>query len=174
MARGRKPLGKKAMTGADRQRRYRERKAYEAGAIKREINRLTRQQIRQYRIAKIEQDLAQAEEAATLRYGWHPLWRDLKRLQVRLAELRRMAAEFRHGPSRYSMLALFYSDREAARCRNEQANEWIRRNGPSRPPPGWVPSEWDAIAEEQDELMALGLTREEIERGLTAPVPSRR
>jgi hypothetical protein len=32
MARGRKPLGKKAMTDAERQRRCRERKAYEAGA----------------------------------------------------------------------------------------------------------------------------------------------
>jgi hypothetical protein len=36
-----------------------------------------------------------------------------KRLQARLAELRRMVAEFRRRPETYSMSALFHSDREA-------------------------------------------------------------
>ena len=75
----------------------------------------------------MEADFAMAEEAARLAYGWHPELRDLKRLRTRLAELRRMAAEFRYRPSRYSTLALLYSDKEAAYCLNvEQGNEWFK------------------------------------------------
>jgi hypothetical protein len=174
MARGRKPVGKKAMSGAERQRHSRERKAYEAGTIKKAISRATRAQIRQYRIAKINRDLVDAEKAARLLYGWHPLRRDLKRLQARLIELRRLAAGFRHRPSTYYTQALFSSDPEAKYCvYQEVPHEWRKLHGlanklaklPPPQPTDWIPPEWVAIAEEDDELAARypHLTREERE-----------
>jgi hypothetical protein len=104
MARGRKPIGKKAMTGAQRQRRYREKRAYETGALKAEINRLTRLKIKHYRLAKMERDLAFSIEVAQEAWADEP-----ERLRARLAQLRRMAAEFRRRPATYYSEALFQS-----------------------------------------------------------------
>jgi hypothetical protein len=108
MARGRKPLGENAMTNVERQLRYQEKRGFERGVIKAKINQLTLQQIRQNRTAQLEHDHAEAIKVALVAYADEP-----KRLQARLAELRRMVAEFRRHPQTYSMSALFHSDREA-------------------------------------------------------------
>jgi hypothetical protein len=132
MARGRKPIGKKAMTGAERMRRLREKQAYEAGAIKSKISRLTRQQIRQYRNEKLERDLASAIGAAKVAYADEP-----KRLEAALTKLRRMAAEFLRKPATYTPEALYLSDRTAMQrllvAKAERLGATVLPQRPQRP-----------------------------------------
>jgi hypothetical protein len=131
MARGRKPIGKHAMTAAERQARYRARRAYKLGLIKAGISKLTRVQIKHHRAERWQQEYDTAVALAHIFYVDQP-----QRLRDRLAELRRMAAEFHRAPGKVSRLSLWYGDPTASAMAT-LSQRWERRFPGTLLPAGW-------------------------------------
>jgi hypothetical protein len=156
---GRPPIGRKAMTAAERQRRSRAKRNFNLKTARKEIARLTRLIIESDRIKWMEPDLRLAVAAAELAYGWHPADRDAKQLKTQLAKLHQMAARFRSKPMTYHRGALCRSDPRAFLSVHERAMEWerhCRRSATKEPMPScWIPPEWVAIAQEEDALAGV-------------------
>jgi hypothetical protein len=118
------------MTDAERQRRHREKIAFESGAIKAGISKLNRAQLRQHRAHRMERDLAEAIALAKSVYFDQP-----KRLEKELAKLLKMGAQFRRRPRDYHFLAFQRPEANKRSLRLGQLQQMFPER--SAPPPNW-------------------------------------
>jgi hypothetical protein len=90
---GRPPLGDRAMTSAERQKRYRATRDYKLGITRRKIRKLKCQQHALSRAARLEREVVEASEMARIHHesGYY----STNQFRAKLAEIREVAAKLR-------------------------------------------------------------------------------